>query len=286
MRFTIGIIIVFASVLGCFHLMGGSLIALYQPGELGIIGGAGVGAFVIANPRFVLLSSMKSLKTVFKGMPFDKSAYIELLSFLFNALTLIRTKGLLAIESQIDEPKNSELFTKYPTLLSNHHALDFFCDYMRLISMGVDSHYQIDDQMIQELDLHHQEEEMVNGSIQTLSDAFPAIGIVAAVLGVIKTMASINEPPEILGALIGGALVGTFLGIFLSYCMVGPIYAFLHKYSEAKGSYILCIKAAIISYLQGNAPSISVEFARKSVPDHLRPTFLELEEKMNENTNA
>ena len=281
MRLIIGLLIVFVSVLGSFYAMGGNIAALYQPGELGIIGGAGVGAFVIANPKFVLKSSMKALGTSLKGMPFTKIDYLELLSFLSSVLSLIRSKGFLSIESHIDDPENSDIFKKYPSFQKNHHATEFFCDYMRLISMGVDSHYQIEDQMLQEIEIHHKEEEMVNGSIQTLSDAFPAIGIVAAVLGVIKTMASISEPPEILGALIGGALVGTFLGIFLSYCMVGPIYSFLHKYSEEKGAYIMCIKSAIISYLQGNAPSISIEFARKTIPEHLRPTFAEMEEQEN-----
>ncbi len=280
MKLILGIIIVFGCVMGGY-LPHGSAAVLNQPLEFLIIVGAAVGAFVITNPGHIIKGSLAGVKCLLKGsVPHKKKDYIELLSFLFATFKVMKTKGILEIESHIENPHESSIFSQFPAVQHNHHVMDFFCDNIRLLTMGVDSHYLMEDLMNAELDVHHEETHAVNHALTLFGDSLPALGIVAAVLGVITTMGSISEPPEILGGLIGAALVGTFAGILLSYGIFAPIAASVTQYNELDGRYYEVVKAAILAHMQGNAPSVSVEFARKSVPMNAKPSFAEMEEAL------
>ena len=197
---------------------------------------------------------------------------------MYSVFKLAKTKGMLVLEQHIEKPEESSLFSQFPGFQHNHHATDFFCDYLRLVTLGSDKPYEIDALMEQEIDVHHAEDHGMVGAIQNIADGLPAIGIVAAVLGVIHTMGSISEPPEVLGRLIGGALVGTFMGVWMAYGFVGPMSNSLKAILEAESKYMLCIKAGLLAHLQGCAPSVSIEFARKALLSEVRPTFIEVEE--------
>lgn len=278
MFFIIGCLVVTGSVLGGYVALGGYLGVLWQPFELLIIGGAGLGAFIIANPKPVLVKSLGGIASVFKGPKYKKQDYIELLSLLYQLFKLAKTKGMLALETHIDNPDESTLFEQFPRFNRNHHAREFLCDYLRLMTLGTDNPHELEALMDQELETHHIEEHKVTHALQQMAEAFPGLGIVAAVLGVIKTMGAITEPPEVLGGLIGAALVGTFLGILLCYGYCGPIAAALKGNREDEHLYFVCIKAGMLAHLQGYAPAVSVEFARKVLQSHTRPSFQELEE--------
>lgn len=277
-------ITVFGCVAGGFAMHHGNFAVLWQPNEFIIILGAALGALIISNPKHILKDVLGSFKKVMKSTPFHKDDYVDLLLFTFNICKLMKTKGMLAIEAALDNPSESELFTKYPKFYHNHHAVDFFCDYFRMVTMGMDNHYQIEDLMDKEIELHHHESEAAGAAILAVADGLPALGIVAAVLGVIQTMGSIAEPPEILGGLIGAALVGTFMGVLLGYGLVGPMGTALGKYAAAETEYYQVLKAAIVSHIQGNAPVITVEFARKIIPSHMRPSFSEIDALINGST--
>ena len=274
----IGWVVVLACVLGGYVAMGGKLGVLYQPFELVIIGGAGVGAYITANPKHVLKTTGKGFKTALKGPANSKDDYLELLSMMYATFKLAKAKGNLALEQQIENPHDSELFSNFPGFQHNHHAIEFFCDYLRLVTLGTENPHELEALMDEELEVHHLEDEQTATAMQNLGDGFPALGIFAAVLGIIKTMGSITEPPEILGKLIGGALVGTFLGILLAYGFVGPLASAIKMAQEANSKYLTCLKAGILAHVAGNAPAVSVEFARKTLLSSVRPTFAELEE--------
>lgn len=274
--------IVFGSVIGGYLMHHGDLAVLVQPNEFVIIFGAGIGSFFVGNPWPTAKRALGAMKVIMKpGTPYKKDAYIELLVFMTQLFKFIRTKGMLAIESHIENPEGSDLFNKFPGVAHDHHAVHFICDYIRLMTMGIDNPYQLDDMMTAELDAHHEEDHMLASAWVTLGDAFPALGIVAAVLGVITTMGSISEPPEILGGLIGAALAGTFLGVLLAYGVFGPIGTYIGKYFNERSKYMQCIKVGLIAHVQGNAPAISVEFARKTIPAYVMPDFKEVEDAVN-----
>ncbi len=274
----IGGVVVISCIIGSFLAQGGELHVLWQPFELIIIGGSGVGAYIIANSKTVLGKTLKAFGSVMKGAKYKKDDYVELLSLLYQVFKLAKTKGMLALEGHVEHPEESDLFSRYPGFMANHHAQEFLCDYLRLMTLGTDNPHELEGLMDQELDTHHQEEHRVSHALQSLAEAFPGLGIVAAVLGVIHTMGSITEPPAVLGHLIGAALVGTFLGILLCYGFVGPMATALKGNQEEEHLYFVCIKAGLIAHLQGYAPAVSVEFARKILQSHTRPSFLELEE--------
>jgi len=280
MFFLVGALVVFGCVLGCFS-QHGNLRTLWQPLEFIIIVGAGLGAFIISNPASILKGCLSSLKYLFKGKPYKKDDYKQLLLFLYEVLKLIKSKGLLQLESHIENPHESDIFKKYPALANDHHVVDFFCNNFRLITLGLDNQYVMTDALDQEIEVHHHEGTVIAGALGTFGESLPALGIVAAVLGVIVTMASITEPPEILGGLIGSALVGTFAGILLSYGIFSPIGFFVGHYVNAQTAFLNCIKVAIISHLQGNAPVITVEITRKNIPNPERPSFKEIDEAIN-----
>lgn len=280
MLFIVGVIVVIASVLVGFAGAGGHLAVLWQPLELLIIFGAAGGAFLIANPKAVLLGTMKSSGKLLTRSKIGKAHYLDLLAVLFSLFKLAKTKGDLALEAHVERPEESPLFQAYPSVAGNAHAVEFLCDYLRLLTLGTTNAHQIEAIMEGELELHHGEKEAIAGSLSSVADALPALGIVAAVLGVIHTMGSITEPPEILGHLIGGALVGTFSGVLASYGVAAPMAHSLEKTFAAEHRYFECIKTALVAHMQGYAPQISVEFARKAIPGHLRPTFTEVEETL------
>jgi chemotaxis protein MotA len=274
----IGWVIVVVCVIGGYMAMGGKLGPLWQPFELVIIGGAGVGAYIVANPKFVLSQSGRAFKAAMKGPKYNKDDYLELLSLMYAIFKLAKTKGMLAIESHIERPEESSLFQAFPKFSSDHHALEFLCDYLRMMTLGTDNPHELADLLDEELETHHAEDAQIAGAYQTMGDGFPALGIVAAVLGVIKTMSSITEPPEVLGKLIGGALVGTFLGIFLAYGIVSPLSVNMNNVFAADAKYLACIKAGLLAHVSGYAPAVSVEFARKILMSKDRPSFFEVEE--------
>ncbi len=274
----LGAVVVIGSVLGGYLALGGKLGVLMQPFELLIIGGAATGAFIIANPKAVLIGAVKGVGTAVKGPPHTKDSYLELLSVLYAIFKLAKSKGMLALEQHVENPEESNLFQQFPKFLENHHALTFLCDYLRLLTLGTQNAQQIEALMDEEIETHHAEATLTTDALRSTADALPALGIVAAVLGVIKTMAAIDQPPEVLGHLIGAALVGTFLGVLLSYGFVGPLANALKAVQEAETKYYQCMKAGILAYVQGYAPAVAVEFARKALFSDVRPTFYEVEE--------
>ena len=273
----IGSGIVLMSVIGGYALNGGHIPVLWQPFEFMIIAGAAIGAFITSNRMPVLKAAGSAIGALLKAEKYDKNAYLELLSLLYSVFKLAKTKGALALEQHVEKPEESSLFQRFPLFYGNHHALVFLCDYLRLLTLGTDNHHEMETLMDEEIETHHAEHEVVAHAISQTSDALPALGIVAAVLGVIHTMGSITEPPAVLGHLIGGALVGTFLGVLLSYGFVGPIAAAIKSRAEAETRYYVCIKSAMLAYMQGYAPSVAVEFARKALNSDVRPTFYEVE---------
>jgi chemotaxis protein MotA len=278
MRLIIGIIVVFVSVLGGYAMMGGHLEVLVQPFEALIILGAAAGAFVIGNTGPVLKQTLGIFGTLFRGPRYTKAAYVELLGLQFTLFKLVQAKGLLALESHIENPESSSIFSRFPTFASNHHAVEFLCDYLRMVTLGTNVVHEMEALMDEELETHHQEQDRLVSAIQAIADGTPALGIVAAVLGVIKTMGSITEPPEVLGHLIGGALVGTFLGVFVAYGFFGPMAQSLRNIFEAESKYFLSMKVGLLAHMSGYAPAIAIEFARKALMSDVRPTFAEIDE--------
>ncbi|MBT5110802.1 MAG: flagellar motor stator protein MotA [Rhodospirillaceae bacterium] len=274
----IGLVGVTAAVLVSFVLMGGHLNVLWQPLEFVIIGGSGIFAFMIANPKEVVLKTGGGIGAIFKGPKYKKADYLELLTMQYQVFRMAKTKGMLSLEQHVDNPHDSAIFQSFPAFHGDHHATEFFCDYLRLMTLGTDNPNEIETIIDIELDTHHHEADHVAHAINTLAESFPGLGIVAAVLGVIHTMGSIQEPPEILGGLIAAALVGTFLGILLCYGFVGPMAAALKSVREEEHLYFVCLKSGILAHLQGYAPAVTVEFARKCLMSHIRPTFMEVEE--------
>lgn len=277
MRLIVGTILVVACVFGGYAAMGGHLEVLYQPYEAVIILGAALGAFVIGNTRAVLMQTLGAFGTLLRGPRYNKAAYVELLGLQYTLFRLVQAKGLLALEPHIEKPDKSPLFAQFPTFAANHHAVEFMCDYLRMVSLGSNSTHAMEALMDEELETHHQERHRLVSAIQAVADGTPALGIVAAVLGVIKTMGAISEPPEVLGHLIGGALVGTFLGVFLAYGFFGPMAQSLRNTYEAEAKYFQSIKIGLLAHLSGQQPVMAIEFARKGLMSEDRPTFAEIE---------
>lgn len=277
MRLIVGAIIVCVCVFGGYAAMGGYLSVLWQPFEFVIILGAAIGAFIIGNPAPVLKAVPSMFGTIMKGSKYKQECYVELLGMQYSLYKLVKQKGMLAVEQHIENPSESTLFNAFPTFAANHHAVEFVCDYMRMLTLGANNVHEIDALMDEELETHHQEQERIVSAMQSIADGTPALGIVAAVLGVIKTMGAIKEPPEVLGHLIGGALVGTFFGVFVAYGFFAPMAASLKSTFEAEAKYYLSLKAGLLAHISGQPPVMAVEFARKALMSDVRPTFAEVE---------
>jgi chemotaxis protein MotA len=274
----IGYVVVAASVFGGFALGGGHLAALFQPLELLMIGGAAAGAFFVGNTGKVIKATLKALPTVLKGSKYNKALYMEVLSLLYEILAKVRKEGLMSVESDVDTPDQSPVFQKYPTILADHHLMEFLTDYLRLMVGGNLNAFEIENLMDNDIETHHHEGEVPVTVVAKIGDAMPAFGIVAAVMGVVHTMESVGIPPAELGILIAHALVGTFLGILLAYGFVGPLSTLLeHKLHESTKMF-QCIKVTLLASLNGYAPQVAVEFGRKVLYSTERPSFTELEE--------
>lgn len=278
MGFIVGLIIVISSVLGGYVLAHGQLVLLLQPYEFLIIGGAAVGAFVISSPRTVIIKVLIHLPQLFTGSKYNKNSYLDLLGLIYTLLSKSRTEGLISLERDIDNPEESDIFLRFSKVLKEHRAQEFITDSFRLIiSESMDAH-ELENLMDVELDTHEEESRQVSSAITTMADGLPGFGIVAAVLGVVITMASLNEPPEVLGMHIGAALVGTFLGILLAYGLVGPMGKSLEYKEKEQQRYLECIKVCVIASLSGYSPQTAVEFGRKAIFSDVRPSFFELED--------
>ncbi|MDB5432103.1 MAG: MotA/TolQ/ExbB proton channel [Caulobacter sp.] len=278
----IGFVLLFGCVFGSFLMSGGKMAVIMEaaPHELMAILGAGVAAFLIGNSLTVIKATGGGLGKAFKGPKWKASDYRDLLSLLFLLTKTMKSKGVIALESHIEKPTESSIFSRFPKIMKDHFAVDFICDTLRMMTMNLEDPHQVEDAMEKLLEKHHHEAMAPAGALQNMADALPALGIVAAVLGVIKTMGSITEPPEVLGRMIGGALVGTFLGVFLAYGMVGPLATRLKEVVEEEAAFYRIIQSVLVAHLHGNAAQISVEIGRGDVPSGAQPSFLELEEAL------
>jgi chemotaxis protein MotA len=277
-----GLGVVIITVFGGYVLAGGqlSIILMALPFEFLMIGGAGVGIFFMANETAVLKGVIGDLLQALKGPRWRKEDYTALLCLLFELVRLARTDPI-ALEAHIENPETSDIFGRYPRVRGDSFAVALICDYLRVASMSFDDPHQLDEIMERDLELHQAQALRPALAMQAVTDALPALGIVAAVLGVIKTMASIDQPPPVLGKMIGGALVGTFLGVFLSYCLTGPLAARIRTIHEDDHRFYALIRDVLVAYLHRHAPSVCVEIGRKNVPGTLRPAFTEVEDALN-----
>lgn len=279
MNIILGLVVLFGCVLGGFIMHGGNLMALFQPSELLIIGGAATGAMIIANPMSITMAIIKSAGALLTPSKFNKAFYLELLTLLYDILNKTRREGLMAIEGDIEEPESSPIFGNAPGILTDHHIIEFICDYLRIMVAGNMAPHELEALIDQELDGHHQESSLVPNAIQTVADGLPGFGIVAAVLGVVITMGKIGGPPSELGHSVAAALVGTLLGILMAYGFVAPFSSYLaHKARDESRAYE-CIKAVLVASMNGVPPQIAVEFGRKVLFHSVRPSFTELEEQ-------
>jgi chemotaxis protein MotA len=270
--------VVLGAVIGSFVLAGGHVLALLQPFELMCIFGAAAGSFVVSNPLEMLQAIAKALPTCFAPSAYNKKRYLDLIALLFELLQKIRTQGMLAMEADIVDPDSSLIFLKYPTVLKDHHLRDFIVDYFRMMVEGNVTVSSVEDLMNAELETHHAEMEAPAAAIQNMADALPAFGIVAAVMGVVHTMGSVGAPPAVLGEMIASALVGTFLGILLSYGFVGPVANVLSAKAAQSAIPYECVKSVLLAHLNGSIPSVAVEFGRKVLTSRNRPSFIELDD--------
>jgi chemotaxis protein MotA len=280
MMVVIGWIVALAGVFGGFAAAGGHLAALLQPLELLMIAGGALGAFLAANTMYGVKHTVGGLVSCFKGSKYTKAFYMELLSLLFELLAKARKEGLMSLEGDVEEPDKSPVFGKYPTVVANHHLMEFITDYLRIMVGGNLNAMEIENLMDNEIETHHHEEMHPSHAVAKMADGMPAFGIVAAVMGVVHTMESLHLPPGELGILIAHALVGTFLGILLSYGIVGPLATVLeHKAAEASKVY-QTVKVVLLASLNGYAPQVAVEFGRKVLFSTERPSFIELEQEV------
>jgi chemotaxis protein MotA len=275
-----GIILVLVCVFGIYIESGGKIEIIMHalPHELGMIGGASIGAYLVGNKGTIAKKTPKEFMKAFKGPKWKKQDYKDLLCLMFTLCKLMKSKGLIAVEQHIEKPEESTIFSQYPRIVHDHFSVDLICDTLRTLTMGVENPLQIEELIDKQLEKHHHEALAPGHAMQNMADGLPAIGIVAAVLGVIKTMASISEPPEILGKMIGGALVGTFLGVFLSYCLVGPLAAKNQAAHNEEQQFYFIIRDILVAHLKGMAPQVSVETGRGQIPSYYQPTFAEMEE--------
>lgn len=275
----VGLIVVLVMVFGGYVLAGGKFGVIIKalPFEMMMIGGAGVGSFMVANGGGTMKRVGGAFMRCLTGRKWNGKDYTDMLCLMFALIRIIKQKGIVALEAHIEAPKESVLFTQYPKILKDHFAIDFICDTLRMMSMNLDNPHQVEDMMEKVLEKHHHEALRPAHALATLGEAFPALGIVAAVLGVIKTMSSVDQPPEILGKMIAGALTGTFLGIFLSYGIVSPMATKVTETIDDDHHFYLIIRDVLVAFLHGNAPQVSVEIGRGNVPSELQPNYGKLE---------
>lgn len=280
MNLIIGFVITIGCIIGGYMAMGGKVMLLMQPFELVVIGGAGIGSFIMANPMKVLKDSGKALGEIFKNAVPKERAYLEVLGVLYSLMRDLRTKSRNEIEAHIDNPAESPIFQSAPTVLKDTELTSFICDYVRLIIIGNARSHEIEALMDEEIETILHDRMKPYHSIQSMGDAFPALGIIAAVLGVIKAMSHINESPEVLGGLIGAALVGTMLGIFLSYCLCNPIVSQIKVVRTKQHRLYIIVKQTLLAYMNGSVPQVALEYGRKTISSSDRPSIDSVEQEM------
>lgn len=274
----VGSIVVIGCILGGYLMEHGNLALLVQPAELVILIGASVGAFIVASPPKVIKLTIHSLTSILSAKAVTKEAYLELLALLYLIFSKVRKEGLISIEADVENPEASAIFTKYSSVLANHRALNFITDNLKVIITTNMPPHELDDLLSTDIEANEHEEMLPAFSVQKVADALPGFGIVAAVLGVVLTMSKIDSPPAILGHMIGAALVGTMLGILMSYGFVGPIATNLELNAKEGEVYYNVIKVSLVAFVGGAAPQIAVESGRRAIPHTERPSFSELEE--------
>ena len=273
----IGIVVVFGCILAGYLMEHGNIRVLIQPAELLIIGGAAVGTVLVANPLHIIKQIAAGVGGVFGGSKFVKQTYIDALKMMYELLNKARKDGLMALESDVEEPEKSPIFSKNPAFLKNHHVRSFVCDSLRIAITGVDA-FDLDQMLDLDLEVQHHDAAQPTAALSSMADSLPGLGIVAAVLGVVITMGALGGPPEEIGQKVGAALVGTFLGILLCYGLVGPLAANMTKAAEEEHAFLYVMRVLMVSFLKGTAPIMAVEVARRAVPGHVRPSFTELEQ--------
>jgi len=278
MLIIVGIVIVVFSVIVGYTAHGGHLAILWQPYEVLIIFGAAFGGFLIANPSKIVKQTFASIPALFKGSPYTKQSYMDLLSMLYELFVKTQRDGLLAIEADIDDPSSSELFQRYPKILKDHHALNFLIDYLRLMVGGSMNPHELEMLMDLEVETLHEEEEQAAHAVNRVADALPGFGIIAALLGIVIAMGAIAGPVEIIGELVASALIGTFLGILSGYSFVAPLATAMEHNAREKSKYLMIIKVTLVAILNGYKPVLAIEFGRKVMYDAERPSFQELED--------
>ncbi|MDP2822998.1 MAG: flagellar motor stator protein MotA [Sulfuritalea sp.] len=279
MLLIIGYVIILAASVGTYAVHG-SLAALWMPMEYLAIFGLAMGGFVASNGIKAIKSTLRALPKLFAGSHLNKTLYMDLLAMLFEILSKVRKEGLMSIENDIENPESSVVFSKYPMIMRDHHVMEFVCDYLRMMVGGNLNAFEIENLMDIEIETHHQESHVPVHAVSKLADATPAFGIVVAVMGVVNVMGSVGAPPAVLGKMIGGALVGTFLGILLAYGFVAPIAGQLGQKVEEEGKIFEVIKTVLLASMNGYAPQVAVEFGRKVLYSGDRPRFIELEEDL------
>lgn len=275
----IGYVVVLLSSIGTYAIHG-SLAALWVPAEYIAIIGLTIGGFVGGNGAKALKVTVSSLSKVFKGAGYNKAAYVEVLAMLYEILAKVRKEGLMSVENDIENPESSPIFSKYPVFVRDHHALEFLTDYLRMMVGGNLNAFELENLMDTEIETHHNEAHVAPHAVSKVADATPAMGIVVAVMGVVNVMGSVGEPPAVLGKMIGGALVGTFLGILISYGFVAPLAGQLEQVCDEEGKIYQCIKVVLLASMSGYAPQVAIEFGRKVLFSFDRPGFKELEDEI------
>jgi chemotaxis protein MotA len=275
----IGIVVVFAAVIGGFLMEKGHMAVLMQPAELLIIAGASTGTLLVANPMHILKGIASGLIGVLGGSKFGKQRYLDTLKMMYMFLNKVRKEGLLSVEMDVEKPEASAIFKNFPEFLNDHHARDFLCDTLRMAITGGVEPFDMDQMMELDMEVHHHDATQPVDALTTMADALPGLGIVAAVLGVVITMGSLGGPPEEIGEKVAAALVGTFLGILLCYGVAGPLSSNMSKTADEHNCYlhVLRVLVLVLSFLKGSPPMIAIEMARRAVPAHVRPSFDEME---------
>jgi len=282
----VGILVVFGSVVAGYLMEKGKLAVLMQPAELVVIGGAAIGTVLVANPIHILKKMIAGVIGVLKGSPFSKKRYVDTLKMMFELFAKSRKEGAIAIESDVEEPEKSPTFSKYPDFLKDHHVRDFVCDTMRMAITGGVGAFDLDQMMELDLEVHHHSATQPIQALNTMADALPGLGIVAAVLGVVITMGALGGPPEEIGKKVAAALVGTFLGILLCYGMVGPLASNMGKIVDEEHNYYHVLRVAMLAFIKGTPPIMAVEMGRRAIPEHARPGFAEVEKACREKSAA
>lgn len=274
----VGILVVIFCVFGGFLFSGGHLHVMWQPFEVMIIGGAALGGFIIANNTSTIKATFKYVMQALLGKGPSKQDYLDLLQMLFQLFQIFRKDGPQAVEKHIEEPESSEIFKAYPNFLKNHHAVEYLCDTMKITLSADLTQYDVDDLLDQDIKVMHEEEHKSQHAVAQVADSLPGLGIVAAVLGVVHTMAYLNAGVEKIGSMVAAALIGTFLGVLFCYGFIGPIASKMNDDINVQGRYLMVIKAALVALQRGAPPLVCVEFARRSIYPHDRPTFEEMDE--------